>query len=791
MPIIKTFILTVVGVLPFMLFSSEDYQSNPMGVSGPEENKIDTAYISLLINQGVEYIEIDFDISVSYLERAIDLINEYQSQDPGKEFSEKLLLQEAQALNKLAFFNLEWGHDDRALELYTRVLPIWETIESDDNVANSYIHIGNIYYFESKYPEALQAYSTGLAVAKEANITERIANFLMNIGNVYYYMSDYSASMEFFQKAISTYQQMGSPINMAYAYLGMGNVYSEMGRVEQALESYNKTLEIQQMHNAPQNKESVYLSIGSLYYDSDDFSKAREYYLLALEMAKENNNTYTQAQCYENIGIIHAANQQYEKAIQYYNEALEISKAQSFDLITVSSLHNKSISLIKTGNANQALAIAKESLELSRELSLFSHETETYRVIAEIYKTQKNFEQALSFFETYKAYNDSLFNLEKQRQINEIDANFQLTQKQQEIDIQNLEIEKNRAEIRRKNLLVNFFVIVSVFVIIMAFSYIWYYNHKKQKTKEITRYLKNITNLSKNILKLEKDLSSQKLLLNELRKSQELAIENDKNNLEFAFRLNNELASGINSMRLNLPGKYFAYCDDIQKADLCFFHKTKDYALLVVADLLMNPLRKAIFNLSLNYYLAQRANMKCLQSIVAEFSTLTDFLETQINNSAEDQPQNILTGIAMLCIDYSTYKIRFLSRNIPFYFAIARNNESIFKPLCDYQEIQQPTVAFESTDKNKSSHSYKLRDYEIKLKKQDRIYLINTSALDFEKNDLNLRESVDSFVIHILDTHQNMEIDHQGEYLSRELRKKNQSKPRLYPDHFTIRALEL
>lgn len=790
MSLIKTFIQFAIVVFPFLLFGSV-LQSNQIDIAGPEENKIDTAYIGLLINKGIENEEVDFDISVSYLQRAVDLIKKYQSENPGKPFSEKLLKQEAQALNKLAFFNLQYGDEDIALELYNRLLPLWESTQSVDNLANSYTHIGNIYYFQSKYTKALEAYSAGLAVATEADITERIANLSLNIGHVYYYMADYSTSMEFFQKAIKVYLQMGSPINMASAYLGMGNVFADIGMVDKALENYNKTLEIMQMHNATQNKESVYLSIGSLYYESNDLAKANEYYQLALDMAKENGNTYTQAQCFENIGIIHATNKEYEKAIQNYNKALEISQSRSFDLITVSSFHNKSLSLMRMGNTDQALAVAKESLDLSRGLSMFSHETETYRVIAEIYKTRQNFEQALFYFETYKAFNDSLFNIEKQKQISELDANFQLTQKQQEIDIQNLEIEKNRAEIKRKNLLVNIFVIFIILVIMMALSYVWYHNQKKQKNKEIARYLRNITNLSKNILNLEKDLSVQKQLVNELRRSQEALLENEKNNLDFAKKLTRELSSGNNSMKIIFPGKHFVYLNDSKNADLCFVYKSKDFALIVVADAVMDSFRKTIFNLSLNYYLAERTNKDYFQSLTAEFGALTDFLETQTNRQTANQPDCVVTGIAMLFIDYSNYKVRFLSRNIPFYFAIARNNESIFKPLCDYQEIQQPTIEFETKNKNNSSQINQLRDYEIKLKKQDRIYLINTSALDFGKNNPNLRESVDSFVIHFLDTHQNMEIDHQGEYLSRELRKQNQTEPGLYPDNFTVRAFEL
>jgi len=790
MPLKRFFFIIFIAVSPCFL-SGNNYQSSNQNASGPNNDIIDTTYIKLLINRGEENDENDYNIANSYFQQAFDLISEYQSQKLDKAFSEKLKYLEIDALHGLAYTNLQIGNVDLALELYKSLIPLWEETDFIDKHVNSYIHIGNIYFHQSKYPEALEAYSDGLVLAEEAGLTQRIANHSLNIGNVYYYMSDYAKSLEYFQKAINTYQQMDSSINAAYAYLGMGNVFADMGMIDNALENYKKSLQISESLNVTRNTEEVYLSIGSIYYDSNDLKKAHEYYLLALEMAEENNNTYTLAKCFENIGIIHAANQEYEKAIQNYNRALDIAKSNSFNLITVSTYHNKSLSLMRMGNTDQALTIALESLNLSRELSMLSQETETYRVIAEIYKTQQNFKMALSYFENYKAYNDSLFNLEKQRQINEIDAKFQLTQKQQEIDFQNLELEKNKTEIERKNLIVNIFIIVIVFIIILAFSYVWYYNQKKMTNRQIKRYLKNISNLSKNNLNLEKDLSNQKQLIDELKKSQNILLQNEKDNLDFAIRLNDELTSGKDSMKVIFPGRYFIYCKDFANTDLCFAHKTPDYALIAVADILHDSFKKVLFNLSMNHYLKGRMNDSFFQSLTTGFNDLADFLEHKINTQITNQKQRIVSGIAMVFIDYSNYKVRFISKNIPFYFAIARNNESIFKPLCDYQEIQQPALILDSMSQADNEKSSQTRDYEIKLKKQDRIYLINTSALDFEKNNYHLRESLDSFIIRFLDTNQNMEIDQQGEYLSQQFNRKNQTDPGLYPTNFTVRGFEL
>jgi LytS/YehU family sensor histidine kinase len=98
------------------------------------------------------------------------------------------------------------------------------------------------------------------------------------------------------------------------------------------------------------------------------------------------------------------------------------------------------------------------------------------KTIYETYKLKKDYQQALNYYELYKITQDSIFNIEKTKQIAELQTAFEVTEKENEITALSKETQIQKLELEQRNWLL---LGLSIFIVIFAFAaYIFYKNRQ-------------------------------------------------------------------------------------------------------------------------------------------------------------------------------------------------------------------------------------------------------------------------------------------------------------------------
>lgn len=385
------------------------------------------------------------------------------------------------------------------------------------------------------------------------------ARSLHFLGIVSAVRGDMDSAKTYYQKSLEISEKEGMEEMMSKTYNNLGLAHHEKGEIEEALKYYYKSLAIDEKNGDMEGVNGARINIGRIYSFQERYHDALAAYDSAYTFFKEQGDLNAVSLCLNNKGYIHQQLNDYEQALSCYKEGLEISR-QEGDLYSIAARLNNIARLysftgkeeqaielfheaIRTaqsigdktdlihshlglaqlwldkGLADSAASYASTSLDISLSTGALLEVRDAYEALHQSMAAKKAFKQAYRYYDLYKAYSDSLFNMEKEKELNRL----QLVQKETENKtlqndklLQSRQLELQKMKIRNKNL----YIAASLFVIALSMLVIIIlYKTKKQKHRVNKKLmLKNQEIIAqKNILDQQKgQLLEQKEKLRQL-----------------------------------------------------------------------------------------------------------------------------------------------------------------------------------------------------------------------------------------------------------------------------------
>ncbi len=346
----------------------------------------------------------------------------------------------------------------------------------------------------------------------------------------------------------------------ANIHTGIANIYTDKGYYSVALDNYIKAQKITDTlinQKIIPEKESAaqFFHLGLIHYYLNNYTKSLEYYKKSLKISEKYDNKFATAKINSNIGISETKLNHIDTALAYFKKALkyaetekeEIFKAQIYDnmadcyikqkkynkaelylakaMIITEKANNKFGKIyimlgladlyIKTGKYKKALRYASEAKEISEELESISMAKNAYLYLSKIYESTHDYKNALIFHKKYKTLEDSIFNKEKNRQIQESEAKYLANKKQEEINRQKLELAERDAEIKIKKTQNYIFSAVLISLSIILLIILFTLKQKQKINKLIRKQNRRITDSIKYAEKIQNAaLPSEKVLSN-------------------------------------------------------------------------------------------------------------------------------------------------------------------------------------------------------------------------------------------------------------------------------------
>jgi serine phosphatase RsbU (regulator of sigma subunit) len=288
--------------------------------------------------------------------------------------------------------------------------------------------------------------------------------------------------MEYYTRSLALYEELKMKDDIANIYNGMANNYLLHGVKDEAEKCYNKAMDL-----ARQKPESKYyigiLSVGLAHLRSDDkkLDEATRLYEQALNCFREIKNPTYVAMAMINLSGIYMQQNKFAEAKKMNDELIPILE-ESQDQYALSVAYGSKATILKSeGKIKEAIAYLNKAYDITKRMDNVAGMGSNVHELYEIYKEQKDYKTAIDYLELFMTHKDTLSQRDMTQSYIEAETKFTTDQKEKEIQLKNLQLDKVELEGKRKDHLLYVFIGSSVIFIFFLFV-LFRQNAQKKKT---------------------------------------------------------------------------------------------------------------------------------------------------------------------------------------------------------------------------------------------------------------------------------------------------------------------
>jgi tetratricopeptide (TPR) repeat protein len=403
-----------------------------------------------------------------------------------------------------------------AMLKYSEALAQYQKSGSKDGEFWCYSGMGIVQKQSGNFSDAILCYSKALNVASGAGMKNEVAYCYNNLGNVYRKQGDFPKAMSSYQKALIEFNKLKDDIAASDCLNNIGNLYLDRGDPFRALEYYNKSLNFPKVKQDDYRLIIRYKNLADVYTELKDYENAVQFLDDATKLAEKAGDKSMIASCYAQSGKLHAAKGAKEIAIAFQKKAVALYKEIGAKAEEAEALVELAITESEAGILNDAIVHALSGEYLAKQIGAFKTLLLANKCLANIWEKKGDPAKALKYLNSAMLLKDSIFSVEKNRTIEEIEAGFvQSRLKNENLVLAQNSLLQNQA-IRNKNLL----VLLLGICLVLSIALVWLIYKRNLKTKKEAGRVKlvsdqKIEKLSVDLGGKERELTSKTLLINQ------------------------------------------------------------------------------------------------------------------------------------------------------------------------------------------------------------------------------------------------------------------------------------
>ncbi|MBS0010146.1 MAG: SpoIIE family protein phosphatase [Bacteroidales bacterium] len=555
-----------------------------------------------------------------------------------------------------------------------------------------YIGKGEAYLDSGKYALAVESFMKAAGYCKTNNDQVNLGRAYTLIAETYNRQGNYENAKLYLQDAIDLFEQEKDSFRLSYALHNLGYLNCSMGQYDTALVLFELTGKLFKKSN---NTFAYYCSLGNsglAYSRLSDYDKAEEALLQAIDTLSSLGDVYYVPEFmieYANI-LMHKG--EIEPAIDYAYRAQTITDDPEYE-----------------GNAAHLLAL--------------------------IYASTGRFDSAYHYQSLFIVANDSLKNVESVQKMSKLRADFEIAQKQAEVDV----LEKNK-------LIHNIIIIGLGIILLLAIGLVTLYYTSLKRSKKLTAALEERR------LMLEKQSSELK------EKNEKIVRANEE--LQKLYEITNsqkeEIISSINyAQRIQQailpPEAYITELitenfiiykpKDIVSGDFYWIKQINQYIILACADCTGHGVPGALMSMLGISYLNEIVRRKEVTQANQVLNELRSVIKHSLRQTGKTGKSRDGIDMALCVIDTDKHIMQYSGAFNPLYFI---SNSGVKPVLKEIKADTMPVGVHFSSDKAFTNH-------EIQLQIGDTFYITTDGFIDQDGGDSGSRLGTDRFKKLLLD----------------------------------------
>ncbi len=327
---------------------------------------------------------------------------------------------------------------------------VLKTAKTDKDKLTAEINLYDFYYANSDYDNCIKVLIDAIGLAEECNDKTTLCKLFGYTSVIYHRLEKYRPAIKYGKQALELSENINDSTTMAMSCHRLGLVYQSLHKTNLARMYQKRSLYIREKSGKKNGVAACNNALGLTYMKQDN-ARALEYFKKAYAIWNEAKDKEGIAIAGGNLGDVYALLGDSKTAIHYYKQSLNAAKEENL--------------LLFLSNTSHALS----------------------NLYAKIHKP----DSAYYFLAEYTRANDSLFNIESNRAIEDMQAKYETEKKQEEIIHQKELVAKGETELSQQKMII-WGTSVAGLLLLVLLTLTFYAFKQKKKTNEELRYQKRL-----------------------------------------------------------------------------------------------------------------------------------------------------------------------------------------------------------------------------------------------------------------------------------------------------------
>ena len=310
---------------------------------------------------------------------------------------------------------------------------------------------------------ALQRNRQALEIYKEQNFGIGIADVLGNIGALEAQTGKFDTGITYMIAAVRVNESIKNDNGLMIAYMNIGSVYLQLNDTTNATKFLTLAEEVSKRLPLSDKMLALYNMIGVVYAVKGNTAKALEYFLNDLKLSDRAGFASSHVESLLYLGNFYNDMGDVATSLKYLREGLKIASEKNMTEMK-GNLLMEIATMIKDKDPAMAMEQLKEAEAICHQSQNRAFLVNVYKEMADLYKMQGKYKEALEVTEYKQKIADSIFTMNRASEMASIAATYELEKTM--VKVNDLEILSKRTASQR-NTVILIAIVIAVLMVIL------------------------------------------------------------------------------------------------------------------------------------------------------------------------------------------------------------------------------------------------------------------------------------------------------------------------------------
>jgi two-component sensor histidine kinase/Tfp pilus assembly protein PilF len=269
-----------------------------------------------------------------------------------------------------------------------------------------YTQLGYVAEREGDLARAAEFAMRSLHLGEEQEDLHAQAQALSDLSNLFWKQKKYQKGLDQGIRALELFEEYGmNDLDYDFTLYVVGNNYLALGDTSQALKYFNHAIAIGERYGFYNNLSDIYISLADLYGQMQQLEEGEQSALYAIDYSERLNNSFMLMRSWLSLGKLQNLQGKYQSAIISLEKCIDVATEDFGDAFFLS---------------------------------------DAYQNLGKAYAGNHKYQDAYIAFQKYDELQKEVFTAEAVERMSQIQAEFEVAEKENTIQLQGLQIKKQR-----------------------------------------------------------------------------------------------------------------------------------------------------------------------------------------------------------------------------------------------------------------------------------------------------------------------------------------------------------